>query len=1062
MRRIGPERLSAERPQQVPWPIMRVLRSLLGSGRSSRHWGVSVSIGLAATALVMALAAAGLADWLERPMLDVRSRWFATATPPPSPRIVHIDIDDRSLVATQRWPWPRAMLGQVVDELDRAGAKVIAFDVLFTERQPRRPVLQGEAGAQAESSPTDPTGAIDASVDEGVPDMDTGAGDAGVAVAADDVAARRVEVIDDDRRFAEAIVRAGNVVLAVYAQPDPPNPLAERVVVLVMTEPLLDADAVVARLGLTGDDATRVRSRLPALKAEAFARLLWALAEARGRAPTLAEARAAILPDLPAYVVGSPELTLLGQQRDAVASRLELDRRLSPADIADDPVRLVTPIPPLMAAADAVGSVSYEADADGKVRSVPLWVVHDGRRVPHFALAIACAYWNIPVDDLRVSDDATIVPAGDGDGDGGDAEGQGPGDQPRRVVPMLHARGGEGWLYENHRMLVAWPTNAPRWEHLLDPQQARTVGHIPIGPIVELHRLRRRVAHNRRQADLALVNLAGHEVVGGMFGGDRRVQAFAELLHQADADAANAGPGDSPDSAGAGDPARRRAELRRYTLDQIDRLKQQFDRLLALAEADADAAAALAEEIALARAAAPALDQAIANHRAARAAADAGADQIARFEAQLAQQVDGAICLIGWTATGSLADFVPTSIDERTPGVVVHAAVLNSLLTGHFIDRAPLGVDLLIIAALGLVATAATALLPPVLALAIGLAMAFGYFVFNGWLLYDVADVWVAAAAPLLAAGLAWITITVYRLIAEQRERARITRQFKNYVSGDLVDLIVANPALIKQGRHELTCMFSDIAGFTSVSERLGPEKTIDLLNEYLRTMTHQIMAGRGTVNKYLGDGIMAFWGAPLDDDQHTLNACRSMLRCIEQMRQLQNEPRFADLPRLFMRVGIATGPMMVGDCGAPPERSDYTVIGDTVNLASRLESANKQFGTQVLLNHRTYQLVKDRMIARPVGRIRVVGKQQYEQPFELLGERGEADDETAAKCELTEAAVEAYIAGDFERAAKLFEQLDQRFGPIPLTRRYLDSCRAYLADGCGDDFDGALTLTEK
>ncbi len=705
----------------------------------------------------------------------------------------------------------------------------------------------------------------------------------------------------------------------------------------------------------------------------------------------------------------------LAQQRALAAVR----RRLPDTDRRGGDWELAVPIAPLAQAAAAIGTVDYEADPDGVNRSLPLWVLHEGKRLPHFALITACRYLGVPIERTRVLADRTIVPEAGADGNA------------PLVLPMIQARPGDGWeLFTRRRLLISWPTTADRWENLLDPRMQRPVNHLPIGPLVEMNDLRRDVADNRRAADAALAGIVTHDLIGGLFPADVAARLTALLADDAEP------------------TAQQRAAVRKPILETARFVLADFQGL----ENPSEEERQLRQTI----------ERGLAHHEQAVAAARRGAAVVAEYERELRDQVDGAICMIGWTATGSLADFVPTAVGGRTPGVVVHAAVVNAILTGHLIDRADRWVDLAVTVAMGLLATLIAARFAPISALAMIVALVAGGFAFSGMVLLDRMNLLVAAAGPTVAAVLAWAGITFYRLVIEQRERARITRQFKNYVSRDLVDLLVANPKLIKQGEHELTIMFSDLAGFTTIAEQLGTQRTIGLLNDYLSEMTRRLMTHRGTVNKYLGDGIMAFWNAPLDDDQHTLNACTSVLECIGAMKRFDQDPRFADLPRLFMRVGIATGPVVVGDCGAPPQRSDYTVIGNTANLAARLESANKQFDTQILINDRARELVAPHMLTRPIGRIQVVGTTIPELVHELLSTWDAADDQQRRKAKLTTAMVDAYVAGDFGACVGHAQALAAEFGTTKLAELYRATCREFIERGVPDDFTGALVLTQK
>lgn len=971
---------------------MSIWSGLISRRRSQGRFGVSLLIGLALTALAAGGEGLGLWQPVERIAADWRWRYAANHTPDPSDRVVHVDIDDLSLARTGRWPWPRTYLAHVVDELHRAGARVIAFDLLLDD--PQRP-----RAVPVEPATTDANTAADAPA---------------------------FRLIEDDRRLVRSVERAGNVVAAMVASREAAEgPVARRSVAALEQDPAIDAEALIERLGLAGEEATFVRDSINLLKERAVRARLQALAEQRGQLPSVPVCRELIFPEIDAAVRDAAEINLLQRQHEAVRSLGHLRRATVRSHRGDDPVSVRTPLWPLTRAAAGVGSVTYEADPDGHVRSVPLWVSDRGRLYPHFALVIACHFLDVPLGSVRVTDEATILPGATWpDGTRGEVR-----------VPMLAARPGDGWGLPRDRVMVPWPSNAQRWERLFDPGGESRGQHISIGTLVEAPDERADLAHNELQADLHAAAILNQPLLQG-FGIAELKADYIRLIAAREAGALTAAE------------VGQRAQLRQAVLDKAEQVLGMFEGLTDLADDER------------------ALKQTLTRHAPYlalhMAEAQRGREAIASYERRLREQVEGAACLIGWTATGSIADFVPTWLDERTPGVVIHGAVLNGILTRHFVDRAPPWLDAAMVVLVGVLVSIVTALVAPIRALAIAGGVVAAFLAVNAFVAFDRLDVQVAAAGPGITAALAWMSITVYRLVLEQRERARITKQFKNYVSRDLVDLIVADPSLIKQGRHELTCMFSDIAGFTSVSERLGPEQTIGLLNEYLRAMTHEIMDGRGTVNKYLGDGIMAFWGAPLDDDQHTLNACRSMLRCIGQMDKLGEDERFGDLPRLFMRVGIATGPMMVGDCGAPPDRSDYTVIGDTVNLASRLESSNKQFGTQVLLNRRTHELVAGDVLARQVGRIVVVGRDQPEPVYELLAMADHATDAQRRFAADTDAAVAAYVNGAFDEAVKRFEQFAERYGPSPLIDLYIGLCRTYVEAGPPEDFRGEIVLTQK
>lgn len=961
--------------------------SASGNRLTSSRVLVSLGMGLALTLAATAATWLGYFEVVERHMLDWRYQWFAQFNPPPSNRVIHIDIDDNALKNVGRWPWPRARLAQVVEELERAEAAVIGFDVLFDEPQEPRYL---PIATTADGQPT-------------------------------------VQRIDDDAVLAASLARANSALLAINLTDEPDvGPMTRRVLEALHDNPALTTAALAKQLNLDASQARFIDSSIARLKTTALRDRLFQLLDV-DQPPDLAACQAALLPHIPEHVTRTPELDLLQREYERVRTTLALSRTYNPAPMNpnDSNDELTVPVPALAAATAGVGSVAYEADPDGRVRSVPLWLSYRGKWYPHFALAMVCQYLGVPISDLAIEDGATVIPAVAGPR----------GERPAIRLPMLERRAGDGWQrFASHRMLIPWQTNADHWSLLFARHGQAGAQHVPIGRMIELRDLRQDVATNRRQADLAWLKLMTDPAVSMAFP-DELVAAYDKLFAQAP------GTGDLPEA--------QRTSLLRQVDEILGFLTEQ---LRGAAELTAEEQTILDRINAAKRTRADALHQ-----------AEEGRRKITAFESELRAMLKDSICIIGWTATGALADFVPTSLEAKCPGPIVHGAIVSAMLTGHFIERGERWIDLLIVLMVGGVVTWIAARYSPISALIITVGFVVFYFLVNGMVLFDLYNTQVAAASPIGAAVLAWVAVTVFRLVAEQREKQRITRQFRNYVSPDLVDSLVDNPAMIKTGRHELTCMFSDIAGFTTVSEQLPAEQTIALLNRYLAALTDRAMDGHGYVNKYLGDGLMAVWGAPLDNARHALDCCRSALGCMASLRELNAAPDLKDLPNLHMRIGVATGLMMVGDCGAPPRRSDYTVIGDTVNLASRLEQSCKQFGTQMLMNSRTYELVREHMLARPIGRIVVVGRSQPEPVYELIASFDQATDEQRALAAATKAAVEAYYAADFNGAIELFEQLAERFGRIQLVDLYITACRQHLEQATTpEEHNGAIVLTTK
>jgi len=977
-------------------PVMGPLKQIIpAGGPSATRFGFGMFVGMALTVITAVLLATGVISRVERTMLDWRFQHFAYFNPQPSDRVVHIDIDDHSLDRTARWPWPRSYLAHVTDELRRAGAKVIAYDLIFDQPQDAdwRPAERGESAT----------------------------------AKAEDTALVR---IDHDAAFARAVDEAGNVLLPVYLEPPPKlEPVTRRVLDVLAADITADAEEIALRLELSEAEQTDVAERLATLKQRAIRKKLFDLLDTR-EPPSLAEIEAMMLPGLSVRYSFSAELELLREEYQRVRAMRELSRRLPPdqsrgqqASVAADPK---PPIPILARAAVTTGDVHFTFDDDRTVRTIALWRNYEGKLFPHLSFAAACLYLDVPLHMADVGERFTVIPRRDPD----------TGVTRRIRIPMLGWRPGDSWTPHESRVLIPWPSNAARWEMLFAAETDRPRQHFPIGRIVEARRQRRDIEANEGEIDRAIL-AAARTVAPG------RVEPYREVVDALAADDR------SPDQ-------RERLEARRIEmqdrvleeagffieqLEQADELDEPYRKLL------------------------DALTRYVQVVRDARAENAAAAEVIRQFEGKLRALVNNTICLIGWTATGSVADFVPTSINPQTPGVVVHGALLNGILTEHFIARGPLWLDIALTLLLGAMISAIAARFAPIITLVITAAVVSTYFVINGLIVFDWSDYWLAAAGPIVAAGFSWAGVTVFRLVAEQRERARITRQFKNYVAPELVDYLVDHPQLVRMDgeSRELSCTFSDIAGFTSISERLGPEDTARLLNRLLAVATDTLMDHRAFVNKYLGDGIMAFWGAPVSNPRHAHDSCTSVLACIEAIDQLNRDPEYRDMPNLFMRVGVSTGRMMVGDFGAPPRRSDYTVMGDAVNLASRLEQANKQFGTQILISAATFRHVRNQMLTRPIGRIVVVGKTEYEEVYELLATQGDATDEQRELAGATAAALTAYQSANFEAARERFEQLAERFGRTKLIEVYLEACGAHAASPPDPEtWDGTIVLTEK
>ncbi|MCP4291655.1 MAG: adenylate/guanylate cyclase domain-containing protein [bacterium] len=355
--------------------------------------------------------------------------------------------------------------------------------------------------------------------------------------------------------------------------------------------------------------------------------------------------------------------------------------------------------------------------------------------------------------------------------------------------------------------------------------------------------------------------------------------------------------------------------------------------------------------------------------------------------------VKGKHVLFGMSAPG-LKDLRPTPLNRVSPGVTVHATALENILNDDFIAETPLSWVLLVMFvfsfAAAFVLLTGGKLWRTILAIIVflSLPLLIGLLAVRGGMWWPVVPGTLSHAAALAGAMiLAWAT--------EGRQKRFIRQAFRHYLSPDVIQRIMDDPDRLKLGgeRREMTIFFSDLEGFTTLSEGLEPNELTQLLNEYLTDMTDIILASGGTLDKYEGDAIIAFWNAPVDQSDHALRACRASVDCQRKLtaRRAEFEERFG--ATLHMRIGLNSGPVIVGNMGSS-QRFDYTVLGDAANLAARLEGANKVFGTYLMISDSTREAVNDEMMFRELGDLRVVGRKQPVRVHELEGYAGELEPE--------------------------------------------------------------------
>jgi adenylate cyclase len=302
---------------------------------------------------------------------------------------------------------------------------------------------------------------------------------------------------------------------------------------------------------------------------------------------------------------------------------------------------------------------------------------------------------------------------------------------------------------------------------------------------------------------------------------------------------------------------------------------------------------------------------------------------------------------------------------------------------------------------------------------------------------------------------LALVNSVILKYLTEGRKKRAIQNMFQRYLSKDYIEILKKDPAQLRLGgeTRELSIFFSDIQGFTTISEKLTPEQLVHFLNIYLTDMTDIITDEGGTLDKYEGDAIIAFTNAPLTQEDHAARMCRSVLKCQRKLAERREEFFQQTGAWIYNRIGIHSGKVVVGNFGSKT-RFNYTMLGDAANLAARLEGANKFFGTYTMISEATKELTNDEFLWRETGTIRVVGRKTPVTVYELLGFKGEALSPAIQTFSQGQA---LYKRGELAAAASVFETLPDD----PVAKVYLERCLE-ANDVAGSDWDGVWVLNEK
>ncbi len=407
-------------------------------------------------------------------------------------------------------------------------------------------------------------------------------------------------------------------------------------------------------------------------------------------------------------------------------------------------------------------------------------------------------------------------------------------------------------------------------------------------------------------------------------------------------------------------------------------------------------------------------------------------------------------------------------------GVEIHATALQNLIDNEFISRPDHWVEVSLVLIFS-ICTFLGILRLRQIKMKYGWLIEIGAFLITAVVVAAVLELAILAFTnsnllinivnPSLSVVLAYFSAAVYQYLQEREQKALIKNVFGHYLSPAVVNILASDPDKARLGgdRRELTVFFSDIANFTTVSESFKqPEGLVELLNEYLEEMTSIVLKTDGTLDKYVGDAIIAFWGAPLPQKDHAYRGCVAALEMQKRLAELRPKWKKEGKPELSCRCGVNTGNMIVGNIGGK-DRFDYTVIGDSVNLASRMEGANKQYHSSIMISDATYSQVKNKVIVRELDLLQVKGKTEPVKVFELLGTAAlQMSDHEKQSLELHHEGLKLYRQRKWDEAIAYFNQAYQLDPKCHVAQIYAERAGLYQLHAPPDEWNGVFVMTSK
>lgn len=419
-----------------------------------------------------------------------------------------------------------------------------------------------------------------------------------------------------------------------------------------------------------------------------------------------------------------------------------------------------------------------------------------------------------------------------------------------------------------------------------------------------------------------------------------------------------------------------------------------------------------------------------------------------------------AYVIIGYTAPG-LFDLKPTPLSAVSPGMEIHAAALDNLLNARFLREAPLWLTALAALAGALFIAFSVVFINSVYWAGAITSLTLGALFATSGAFFKSGQ-WMSLLTLFTSATVSLILAAGYKYQVEGRQRRFIQRAFQHYVSPSVVSQIIKEPERLQLGgeKREITVLFSDLVGFTTLSERLEASALVGILNGYTTLMAETITQRDGTVDKYIGDAVMAFWGAPVEQERHAELACLSALECLARLDRFRAQLAKQGLPEINMRVGLNSGLCVVGNMGSR-DRFDYTAIGDAVNQSSRLEGLNKAYNTRILAAEVTYLAAQPVVFGRKIDLLVVKGKEKPTLVYEIMARRGEETGAMVEQAAMYEEAFERYSNRDWSGAVAMCKTLIERYDDLP-SKTLLERAEHYMRTPPPPEWDGAFRHTSK